>query len=308
MRPRLRLIALLCVVVILTSCGGPKREPTSTAAGSFVALAPDVYEPCGLQRAGNAVWVLGCSGALVRVPSGSSRGAKVSGDIAALDGLAGGEVDTAWALLATGEGKERRGSLARIDPDSGATLTTVSLGDAIPVDAVVAGTTLWVASSAGALYAIDGGTARRAAVGPPLMRVLTDGERLWTVAENGDVVERDAAGKPARTFAGVMPNAIGAAAGLGRLWLASAGRGLVRLDPATGNVDRVDVTGTVNAIEPCGGAIWISQPDTGLRVLDADGRVTRSIPLEVAPHYLACLTDRVVVVSEDGRIGSFATT
>ena len=306
MSARVRLIALVCLVVVLASCGGGGERPVSraTSAGSFVGLAPDVYEPCGVQRAGTGVWVLGCSGRLVRVPRGASEVTSVPGDIAALDGLAGGEVDTIWTLLATGEGTARRGSLARIDPDTGEILTTVSLGSSIAADAVVARATLWVAASDGALYAVEGGTVRRVAAGPPLMRVLSDGTDLWTVAENGDVVARDAAGKPVRTFAGVMPNAIGAAAGLGRLWLASADRGLVLLDPTTGNVDRIGVSGTVNAIETCGESIWISQPDLGLRALDASGRVTRTVALSVAPHYLACVSDRVVVISEDGRIGS----
>ena len=306
MSARVRLAAVVCLVLVLVSCGGGRApESRAIARGSFIALAPDVYEPCGLQSAGAAVWVLGCSGGLVRVPRGSSAdAATVPGDIVALDGLAGGEVDTVWALLASGDGKARRGSVARIDPDTGKILTTVSLGTSIAVDAVVGRATLWVAASDGALYAVDGGEARLVASGPPLMRVLADDTHMWTVAENGDVVARDPAGKPARTFAGVMPNAIGAAAGLGRLWLASADRGLVRVDPATGNVDRVAVSGTINAIEPCGGSVWISQPDAGVKALDAEGRVTKSIPLDVAPHYLACVSDGVVVVSEDGRIGT----
>lgn len=311
-----RRVVLACLAfVVLAACGddatGRKPAPNVTAAGSFSDLAPDVYEPCGLQRAGDAVWVLGCSGAMVRVPrAGAGRSApRVPGDIAALDGLAGGEADTVWALLATGEGDTRRGLLALIDSDTGETLDRVGLGASIPVDAVLARATLWVASSDGDLYAAAGGTARRAATGPPLMRVLADGDRMWTVAENGDVVERDLQGKASRTFAGVMPTPIGAAAALGRVWLASAERGLVRLDTATGNVTRVGgVTGTVNAIEPCDGSIWISQPDAGVRALDADGRVIRSIPLAVAPHYLACLSGRLIVVSEDGKIGSIKTT
>ncbi len=311
---RPRLVVLSCVMfVVIVACGDEvsRRRPAAdvTAAGSFSELAPDVYEPCGLQRASDAVWVLGCSGAMVRVPRADAPGSvpKVPGDVAALDGLAGGEVDTVWALLATGEGKARRGLLARIDPDTGATLDRVGLGASIPVDAVVARATLWVAASDGTLYAVAGGTARRAATGPPLMRVLADGERMWTVAENGDVVERDASGKAVRTFTGVMPNPIGAAASFGQVWLASAGRGLVRLDATTGNVSRLGVTGIVNAIEPCEGSIWISQPDAGLRALDAEGRVIRSVPLTVAPHYLACVTGRLIVVSEDGKIGSLKT-
>lgn len=311
MSARIRLIAIVCLVVVLASCGGGEKAPAArtTTAGSFVGLAPDVYEPCGVQGAGTAVWVLGCSGGLLRAPRGTTKdGATVPGDITALDGLAGGEVDTVWALLANGEGKARRGSLARIDPDTGEVLATVSLGSSIAVDAVVARAKLWVATSAGGLYVVDGGEARRVASGPPLMRVLTDGTQLWTIAESGDVVARDAAGEPSRTFAGVMPNPIGAAAGLGRLWLASADRGLVLLDPGTGNVERVAVTGTVNAIEPCGGSVWISQPDVGLKALDKEGRVTKSMPLDVAPHYLACSSDRLVVISEDGQLGSVETT
>lgn len=309
MSPR-RLAVTCAAVVLFAACGGgtgaEKPASAGTAHGAFSPLAPDVYEPCGLQRAGDAVWILGCSGTIARVPRGDAPrpAPTLAGDIAGLDGLGGGEVDTVWALLATGEGKARRGLLARIDPDTGGTLDRIGLGSSIPVDALVVRATLWVAASDGTLFAVDGGTARRAANGPPLMRVLADGDRIWTVAENGDVVERDAMGKSVRRFAAVTPNAIGATAALGSVWLASADHGVVRLDVATGNATRVGVTGTVNAMEPCGGSIWLSQPDAGLRALDADGRVIRSLPLTVAPHYLACVTGRLVVVSEDGKIGT----
>lgn len=306
-----RRLAVVCLAFALAACGSgegqEKPASAATAEGTFSALAPDVYEPCGLQRAGDAVWVLGCSGTIVRVPrDDTAPPVRVGGDIAALDGLAGGEVDTVWTLLATGEGDARRGLLARIDPDTGTTLDRVALGSSIPADALVVRATLWVAATDGGLYAVDGGTARRVASGPPLTRVLADGDRMWTVAENGDVVERDVSGKPVRTFAGVSRNAIGAAAALGSVWLAAADSGVVRLDVESGTVSRVGVAGTVNAIEHCDGAIWLSQPDVGLRALDAHGRVTRELRLAIAPRYVACIEDRLVLVSEDGRIGTIA--
>jgi len=69
----------------------------------------------------------------------------------------------------------------------------------------------------------------------------------------------------------------------------------------------VSVTGTVNNIELCGGQLWLSQPDFGLRSLDAGAKVVRSIRLEVAPSYLLCDAGRLWVLSQDGKLGSIAT-
>jgi hypothetical protein len=301
------------IALSLAACGGgrPARQPRParvTGAATFTSLSPDVYEPCGIERSGDAVFVVGCSGSVVRVSGGGTTGRaqKAPGEIVALDALAGGDGESVWVLYATGSGSARRGSVARLDPATGAAGQAVSVGRSIPADALAVGSTLWVAATDGALVAVEDRTARRVASGPPLLRVLADGGRLWTVAENGDVVERTSSGETSRTFEGVMPNAIGAAAGLGRIWLASAARGLVRIDAETGNVRRVAVTETVNAIEPCGGAVWIAQPDVGVRALDVNGRVVRTVALAVAPRYLACTGDRLVVVSEDGRVGTVA--
>lgn len=316
MMRRVRIVCVVLVAMMFAACGGGSRPvdrrsaPPAAATVSFTELSPDVYEPCGVTSAPGALWVLGCQGNAVRVPmgNGARTSRTVSSDIVGLDALAGNGSDAVWALVAEGRGRSRRGSVLRLNPSSGEPVSTVRLGSSIPAHAVVAAGTLWVAAVDGRLYSVDGSTPRQISAGAPLMWVLADAGRLFTVAEKGDVIQRDIAGRAQRTFEGVTLNPIGAAAGAGAVWLASSSRGLVRLDPATGRVTSVRVTGTVNDIEPCGGMVWLSQPDFGLRSLDATGAVVREVRLSVAPRYLLCSAARLWIVSEDGRLGSIDAT
>src|SRR6266542_1058136 len=91
------------------ACGAGPARPAARARGpaptTFTSLSPDVYEPCGVERSGDAVFVAGCGGAIVRVSSGGTTGRaqKAPGEIVALDALAGGgETDAVWVLFATG--------------------------------------------------------------------------------------------------------------------------------------------------------------------------------------------------------------
>jgi hypothetical protein len=162
---------------------------------------------------------------------------------------------------------------------------------------------LWVAAIDGRLFALDAATARAVDHGAPLVWVVADGATLWTIGENGDVVERDAStGRGARTWRTRRRGPIAAAAGLGAVWISTT-KGVVRVDAKSGAVRSLNVVGTVNAIERCGDAMWLSQPDVGVRAVDSTGRVVRSQRLTVAPRYLACAGERLWILSEDGRLG-----
>ena len=310
-RPRYLMAVVACIAVI-AACGTPATEPPRRTARAgdvrFTSLAPDVYRPCGLAVGGDAVWALSCSGQAVGIREGGPRVTRgVEGEIVGLDALAGDDGGPLWVTTAVGSGTARHGAVAMLVGVDGGTGGPVDLGASIPMHAVWVGDALWVATNDGGLYEVRGTQARRAASGPPLLWAVAEGSRFWTVAENGDVVERSETGATRRTYAGVLPNAHAAGAGLGAVWLAAEGR-LLLLDGATGNVSPVDVAGTVNHFERCGGSMWVSQPDFGVRSVDRSGAVIKSVPLDAASAYLACDGSRLWIVSEDGRLGSIDVT
>jgi hypothetical protein len=315
-RRRLR-IATAAVLALGFMAGCRAAEPASTGRNStpdrssvrFEVLAPDVYQSCGIAAAREAVWVLGCSGKAVKVPTGNG-GTRITraieGESVGIDSMTGDGSTRLWVISANGSGRLRRGFVASLGATSGDAGTAIDLGSSIPLHGAFVRGTLWVATVEGGLFVVEGSSTRRVSTEPPIVWIVTDADRAWTVAENGAVVERAADGKPTRTFAGVLANASAAGAGLGSVWLA-AESGLVRLDAATGTATRVDVSGTVNHIETCGGEVWLSQPDFGLRSIDAGGKVVRTVALNVAPSYLLCDAGRLWILSQDGKLGSIAT-
>jgi hypothetical protein len=303
----------LLVLSVLAGCAAAGsatagKDPSPASAVTFDAVAPDVHQPCGIAPGSDAVWVLACSGKAVVVPSrgGESHIERtIDGELVGIDSISGTGSGAVWVIAANGSGSARRGMVVRLDAISGGA-TTVDLGSSIPLHAASIDGSLWVATLDGGLFAVDGSSARRLASGLPIVWVVHDGERVWTVAENGTVAERAADGTATKTFPSVLANASAAGAGLGSVWLASEA-GIVRFNTATGAGERIGVAGIVNDVELCGGAIWLSQPDFGVRSLDAGGKVVRSIRLDVAPSYLLCDAGRLWVLSQDGKLGSIAT-
>lgn len=307
-----RTIPALVAMAAVTGCAAPAKAPAKrvrTAAGpAFTSLAPDVYRPCGISAEREVVWVLACSGKVVEIrPRGARVTHAVEGEVVGLDALAGDGSGSLWVTTATGSGADRRGAVVLLDATSETVRPAVDLGGSIPMHATPVDGVLWVATHDGGLFELKGTSARRAASGHALLWVLAEGTTMWTVAESGDVVERAADGTPKRTYAGVLANSHAAAAGFGSVWLASEGR-LVRIDGSTGVLESIDVMGTVNHIETCNNAVWLSQPDFGLRSVDASGKVLKSIPLEVAPSYLACAGSTLWILSEGGGLGSIDVT
>jgi hypothetical protein len=318
-RKRLRAIAATLAVFGLAasvSCkpaapagAGPSSAAANPSPGAFVSLAPDVHEPCGMTAAAGTIWVLGCSGSIVRVPAsgGASTVSKLAGESVGLDALGSGG-GVVWLLSAEGEAAARAGSVLRLDAGTGERVGAIELGASIPIAAGVAGERLWIATADGGVYFADDTTPSRADKGAPQSWVVADAERLFTVGENGDVIERSRTdGAVKATHHAVLPGSIAAAFGLGSIWLANEGS-VVRVDPSSGRAKRVAVGGTVNDIEPCGGAVWLSEPDAGVRAVDARGTTVRDLPVVKGSRYLTCDGSKLWILTEDGRLGSIEAT
>lgn len=310
-----RPFAVLLALGVLAACSASdgnaraKGSPVTRvpAAGRFERPPELVGEPCGFEVTAADVWILSCSGVLLRIPKtgGASTAQSLGGEVLSLDGLRRGNEDALVALLWAAK---RRGTVVPIATAAGTLGTAIDAGGSAPVSAAPAGATLWVGLVDGRLIAIRDGEAREAARTAPLMWVVAEGATLWTIDENGDAAERNGADGAVRSTANaVVPEPIAAAAAFGALWTANPSR-VVRIEEGSTTPRAVGVSGTVNAIEPCAGAVWLSQPDFGLRSVAPDRVVTSALPLAVAPRYLACDGELLWVLAEDGRLGSIRTS
>ncbi len=309
-----RLVATLIALSLIGGCsgaagnneaGGKQSAGPGLAAGGFSRPASFAGEPCGLEATARDVWILSCSGTLLRIPKAGGAGVSqhAGGEVLALDGLQAGSDGSLWVLVWNRKGRARGGKVVPVEPD-GTLGVAIDAGASAPMSAAPAGGGLWVAMVDGRLLELRDGSVREAAKGAPLMWAVADGDALWIIDENGDAALRDTSDGAARaTAAGAAPEPIAAAAAFGALWVATPAK-VVRIEAATTTPRAVAVRGTVNAIEPCGGAVWLSQPDFGLRSLAPDGGVVAALRLGVAPRYLACDGTLLWVLAEDGRLGS----
>ena len=310
-----RLLTALVAVSLFTACSpreeAPGRSQASAAAtpGAFVRPATLAGEPCGLEVSADHVWILSCSGNLLRLPKSGPGGTSehLGGEVLALDGLVKGSPSRVWALVSSLDGRSRKGKVVPIDSATGRAEPSVDAGAAVPMSAVESGGALWVAMLDGRLLAVSGDGRREADRGRPLLWAVADGSELWTIAENGDAVRRDAEGTERSTAERFAPESLAAAAAFGSLWAATPSRLLV-MSTTTGEIRTLDVGATVNGIEPCGGRVWISQSDFGVRSLTAKGATETAVRLDVAPRYIACDGSRLWVLAEDGRLGSVPIT
>lgn len=302
------------VLALVAGCGTgrePKADPTpsftpTSEAGGFVRPAALRGDPCGLDVSEADLWILTCSGILLKMPkSGEGTQARhLGGEVLSLDGLVDGRAGRLWALVSVAEKDARTGKLVEIDQASGEPRLHLDVGASVPMSAAQTGDGGWVAMLDGRLLRIGENSVSEIDHGAPLIWAAAETSELWTVDETGDATLRDATSGEARTrIAGVVPEAIAGTAAFGALWVATPSK-LVRIVAATGAEQAVDVDGTVNGIEPCGERLWLSQPDFGIRSLTSEGVVAASLPLDIAPRYLACDGPVLWVLSEDGRIGS----
>jgi len=176
------------------------------------------------------------------------------------------------------------GTVARIKPRTNRVTARIRAGRG--ACAIAAGRhAVWVANyHSGQLLRIDTRTrkVRRVSVGGAPFDVLVAGNRVWTTGfENGTVVEVDA--RAARVMRRIKVG--GAPTGLlraaGSIWV-GLGRGatsVLRIDPVSGTVKRLDVSlpSPTHFVSTAAG-IWVADDGDGLALLDAhDGHVLKVI-------------------------------
>jgi hypothetical protein len=307
-RPR-RLIAGLALLAAGGACGGapgsPETTPTTSIfrVGEFSRPASLEGEPCGLAVTARDVWILECSGNLSRLPkAGGDISVKpLGGEVLSLDGLVAGSASL-WGLVSMVTPRTRDGNVVAVDVSSGAVGAPVKLGASVPMSAAETPGGLWVGMLDGRLLSIRDATVEEIAREEPLVWLAAADGDLWTISENGTISLRAATGGLRVRHERAAPDAIAAAAAFGAFYAATP-EGVVRV-VTSGAPRPIPVQGTVNAIEPCGERVWLSQPDFGIRSLGADGDIENSLRLAVAPRYLACDGTTLWVLAEDGRLGS----
>lgn len=303
-----RPVAIACLLLAVSACAGSSRpgrtDPTPRARQTFERPPAFAGEPCGLEVTPADAWILTCSGGLIRVPKDGTPGTAIhlGGEVLALDGLAA-TPSVLWGLVSRSTGGGRSGSVVPVDPASATPGPAVDAGRGVPMSGAAVGDALWVATIAGRLLSVEGGRAEILSEGDPLTWVASAPGEVWTVTENGDVMRRDpATGDITARFPRAAPEAIATATAYGAFWAATPSR-LIRFRFGA-PPEPVAIDGTVNAVEPCGGLVWLSLPDEGLWSLMPGGEPSDTVPLDVSPRYLACDGDLLWVVAEDGRLGS----
>jgi YVTN family beta-propeller protein len=262
----------------------PSTQPRPTPTGStvpafdrsrFAAVIP-VPGARSLAVAGGKVWVLGASGTVVRVdPATNTAVGKPLRVPANAEAIAVGERALWVTSVAPGDlGTPGKDTVTRIDPASGRTVATITVGRG-PLDVAATPRTVWVTNSGGggdSVARIDPHTNRRA-------------------------------GRPVVTGASPQSLAIGG----GSLWVANHdARTVTRIDTQTGKVAAdIPVPFEPHRVAYGAGAAWVGNwhDNSVSRIDPATNRVVGS-PIPIGPHHAGNLVAGAgsVWVTSDYRV------
>jgi virginiamycin B lyase len=239
-------------------------DPTANREVASVQLPG---EPCaGLAAGFGSLWVPLCgkSNALARVDLKTNRLAAVLpvGPAAAEGGIAAGG-DSVWMVT------DAKGSLARIDPETGRVRQTIALpaGSYNPLysDGVV-----WVTGhDAGVVTAVEASTGKVLAAVPvgEGPRFLTAGAgSIWVLLQGtGEVVRIDARTRKAvaRIAAGLVGHGGDISFGARRVWPTLSGAPLTEIDARSGRIRRQWVGPGGDSLAWAFDAIWLTDYKAG---------------------------------------------
>lgn len=310
LRPSVVASALLTVTtVLLAGCGGDDGPATTTPRSSGTATAtspaasPDpAYvtarvglgsKPCGIQLAGDRVWVSNYGdGTLQWIDRATG---KASGPV---------EVGNRPCGVAVGGGSvwvENYGSddLTRVDQRSGEVLATIDVGTA-PYDVAFARGAAWVTDyTDGTVSRVDAATNRRTVinVGGQPAGIAPVAGGLWVARTDGQVVRIDARTARVTDRLRAGGGAAWTAYGDGTLWVANGKDGTVtRIDARTRTVVSTVRVGS----HPLDGVAVDGQ----VYVPTKDGRIYRIDPARdaVTATFRSSVTDPFVITGGAGEL------
>jgi streptogramin lyase len=217
------------------------------------------------------------------------------------------------------------GKVLRIDPQRGKVTTTVQVGR-WACRVVVGPAAVWVTrDQAGEIVRISRGTGRlaRVKVGAGAFDVVLAGGSVWATSfDTGAISRFDAATTKLVRVYKDGPNPAGITSCRGRIWVGHGrnARWLTAIEPSTNRVQRVAVGTSAPGWPSCiRGKVWVTTPDTILRVDPRTGSVLSRLRIDEtlaysaeAPDGLVWVTDKqhsvVHRVTMDGRsvVDSFA--
>ena len=216
--------------------------------------------PCAsLEVAFGSVWVPLCGERMIARLDLKTQAvtAKVAVEVAAADGRIASSVSSLWALT------DRRGVLARIDPDTNAAVAEVHVAKA-PIAVAAGEKALWVTSEDNnRLTRIDpytNETVETIEVGARPGRVAVGEGGVWTLNRgDGSVTRVDPANNK---VVATIPLAATAgageiAAGAGSVWISAPGVPIVRIDPRSNRAVRFTGDGG-GAIVVAHGSLWVA--------------------------------------------------
>ena len=232
-------------------------DSKTNAAGAPIPIGAG---PCAsLEIAFGSVWVPLCGEhAIARLDLKTQKAtARAAIDVVAADGRIASSVSSLWALT------DRRGVLARIDPETNAAVAEVYVAR-MPIAVAAGEKALWVTSEENnRLTRIDphtNETVETIAVGPKPGRVAVGEGAVWTLNRgDGSVTRVDPA---TNKVVATIPVAAAAgageiAAGAGSVWISAPGVPLVRIDPRTNRAVRFTGDGG-GAILVAHGSLWVA--------------------------------------------------
>jgi streptogramin lyase len=206
----------------------------------------------------------------------------------------------------------RAGTVSQVDPATGAVLKSTGSGVAV---LLAVDETLWAAGYDGTLLKIDPATGAvlvNASLGEICCDLTAGGGALWAVDPGGAVLRIDpATGRavkrlPVRVDRNAHTNAVFAG---DSIWVSSDTTDLMRVNPGTGRITRIDVGGGVPFLAR-DGMLWGASTDTLWVVDTRTGKVARTIPLTDSAEVLSLGLgfDAIWVgIRHPGRVGAVLT-
>ena len=196
------------------------------------------------------------------------------------------------------------GKVLRIDPQRGKVTTSVHVGR-WACRVVVGPAAVWVTrDQPGEIVRISRGTGRvaRVKVGAGAFDVVLAGGSVWATSfDTGAISRFDAATTKLVRVYKDGPSPAGITSCRGRIWVGHGGaaRWLTAIEPSTNRVQRVAVGTSAPGWPSCiRGTIWVTTPDTILRVDPHTGRVLSRLLIDETLAYSAEAPDGLVWVTD----------